>query len=162
MITLLFSVAGSFLSKALEPGDFIFANNAIAANSSPAISNYTVVQADANIAGAGATDGATQKGVSGFDSANFTVTANGFVQLKSQSNANGRKQTLNNTAPCARVESGGLTTFTINLAHTSLFGPNVLAENVTAEVTQNVSPYQTVYADVTRSGSASISVIFFR
>ena len=154
------SVAGSFLSKALEPGDFIFANNAIAANSSPAISNYTVVQADANIAGAGATDGATQKGVSGFDSANFTVTANGFVQLKSQSNANGRKQTLNNTAPCARVESGGLTTFTINLAHTSLFGPNVLAENVTAEVTQNVSPYQTVYADVTRSGSASISVIF--
>ena len=91
---------------------------------------------------------------------NFTVTANGWVQLKSQSNANGRKQTLNNTAPCARVEANGLTTFTINLAHTSLFGPNVLAENVTAEVTQNVSPYQTVYADVTRSGSASISVIF--
>ena len=63
------SVAGSFLGEALEPGDFIFANNAIAANSSPAISNYTVVQADANIAGAGATDGATQKGVAGFDSA---------------------------------------------------------------------------------------------
>ncbi len=91
------SVAGSFLGEALEPGDFIFANNAIAANSSPAISNYTVVQADANIAGAGATDGATQKGVSGFDNANFTVSANGWVQLKSQSNANGRKQTLNNT-----------------------------------------------------------------
>ena len=154
------SVAGSFLGEALEPGDFIFANNAIAANSSPAISNYTVVQADANIAGAGSTDGGTQKGVSGFDSANFTVSANGWVQLKSQSNANGRKQTLNNTAPCARVEANGLTTFTIDLANASLFGTGALAENVTVEVTQNVSPYQTVYADVTRSGSASISVIF--
>ena len=154
------SVAGSFLGEALEPGDFIFANNAIAANSSPAISNYTVVQADANIAGAGATDGATQKGVAGFDSANFTVTANGFVQIKPLSRLNGRKQTLNNTAPCARVEANGLTTFTINLAHTSLFGTGALAEDVTVEVMQDASPYQTVYADVTRSGSASLSVIF--
>ena len=154
------SVAGSFLGEALEPGDFIFANNAIAANSSPAISNYTVVQADANIAGAGATDGATQKGVAGFDSANFTVTANGFVQIKPLSRLNGRKQTLNNTSPVSRVEANGYTTFTIDLANASLFGTGALAENVTAEVTQNVSPYQTVYADVTRSGSASISVIF--
>ena len=39
-------------------------------------------------------------------------------------------------------------------------GTGALAEDVTVEVTQNVSPYQTVYADVTRSGSASISIIF--
>ncbi len=144
----------------VEVGDFIFANAAITASSTPASTQYTFVLADANVAGAGATDGATEKGVSGFDSANFTVTASGWVQLKSQANANGRKQTLNNTAPCTRVEANGLTTFTINLAATSLFGTGALAENVTAEVTQNVSPYQTVYADVTRSGSASISVIF--
>ena len=144
----------------VEVGDFIFANAAITASSTPASTQYTFVLADANVAGAGATDGATEKGVSGFDSVNFTVTANGWVQLKSQSNANGRKQTLNNTAPCARVEANGLTTFTIDLANASLFGTGALAENVTAEVTQNVSPYQTVYADVTRSGSASISVIF--
>ena len=144
----------------VEVGDFIFANAAITASSTPASTQYTFVLADANVAGAGATDGATEKGVSGFDSANFTVSASGWVQLKSQSNANGRKQTLNNTSPCARVEANGLTTFTINLAHTSLFGPGALAENVTVEITQNVSPYQTVYADVTRSGSASISVIF--
>ena len=154
------SVAGSFLGEALEPGDFIFANNAIAANSSPAISNYTVVQADANIAGAGATDGATQKGVAGFDSANFTVTANGFVQIKPLSRLNGRKQTLNNTSPVSRVEANGYTTFTIDLADTSLFGTGALAEDVTVEVMQDASPYQTVYADVTRSGSASLSVIF--
>jgi len=144
----------------VEVGDFIFANAAITASSTPASTQYTFVLADANVAGAGATDGATEKGVSGFDSANFTVTASGWVQLKSQANANGRKQTLNNTAPCTRVEANGLTTFTINLAAASLFGTGALAENVTVEVTQNVSPYQTVYADVTRSGSASISVIF--
>jgi hypothetical protein len=144
----------------VEVGDFIFANAAITASSTPASTQYTFVLADANVAGAGATDGATEKGVSGFDSANFTVTASGWVQLKSQANANGRKQTLNNTAPCTRVESGGLTTFTIDLAASSLFGTGALAENVTVEVTQNVSPYQTVYADVTRSGSASMSVIF--
>jgi len=154
------SVAGSFLSKALEPGDFIFANNAIAANSSPNLSNYTIVQADANIAGAGSTDGATQKGVSGFDSASFSVSASGWVQLKPQANPYGAKQALNNTSPSARVESGGLTTFTINLADASLFGSGALAKNVKVEVTEGSSPFQTVFADVTRSGSASISVIF--
>ena len=154
------SVAGSFLGEALEPGDFIFANNAIAANSSPTLSNYTVVQADANIAGAGVTDGATQKGVAGFDSANFTVTANGFVQIKPLSRLNGRKQTLNNTSPVSRVEANGYTTFTIDLADSSLFGTGALAEDVTVEVMQDASPYQTIYADVTRSGSASLSIIF--
>jgi trimeric autotransporter adhesin len=69
----------------LEPGDFIFANAAITASSSPAVSAYTVVQADANIAGVGATDGATQKGVAGFDSGNFAATANGWITLKNRS-----------------------------------------------------------------------------
>ena len=69
----------------LEPGDFIFADAAIGAGTSPAVSAYTVVQADANIAGSGTTDGNTEKGVSGFDSANFTVSSNGWVQLNNQS-----------------------------------------------------------------------------
>jgi hypothetical protein len=69
----------------LEPGDFIFADQTIMNNSSPAVTAYTVVQADANIAGSGATDGNTEKGVSGFDSANFTVSSNGWVQLNNQS-----------------------------------------------------------------------------
>ncbi len=76
------TTAGSaFFSTQLEPGDLIFANVDIAANSSPSLSDYTVVIADQNIAGAGATDGATQKGVAGFDSANFDVSSNGWVQL---------------------------------------------------------------------------------
>jgi len=151
---------GTLFTKVLEVGDFIFANTNIAADSSPSESNYIFVISDANIAGAGSTDGNTQKGVAGFDSANFDVTANGWVQLNSQKNAYGATQTLDNTSPVARAESGGLTTFTIDLADASLFGTGALAKNVTAEVTQNVSPYQTVYADVTRSGSASMSIVF--
>ena len=162
------SVSGSFLGEALEPGDFIFANNAIAANSSPALSNYTVVQADDNIAGAGATDGATQKGVSGFDSAYFDVSTNGWVQLNSQRNPYGYKQVLNNTAPSSRAESGGVTTFTIDITKSAvgvspaweIFGAGALAENVKVEVTSGSAPYQTVYADVSRSGSATLSIAF--
>jgi len=144
----------------VEVGDFIFANAAITASSNPAASAYTIVQSDANIAGAGATDGATEKGVAGFDSASFDVSASGWVQLNSQRNPYGVSQTLDNTSPVARVEANGLTTFTIDLSNASLFGSGALAKNVTAEVTQNVSPYQTVYADVTRSGSASMSIVF--
>jgi len=76
------TVAGTaFFTETLEPGDMIYAVADIAASSSPSISEYTVVKQDDNVAGAGATDGATQKGVAGFDSGNFGVTANGFVTL---------------------------------------------------------------------------------
>ena len=75
------TTAGSFFTETLEVGDLIFANSAISASSTPSLSDYTVVIADENIAGAGASDGATQKGVAGFDSGNFGVTANGWVTL---------------------------------------------------------------------------------
>ena len=75
------TTGGSFFTETLEVGDLIFANSDIAASSSPSLSDYTVVIADQNIAGAGATDGATEKGVAGFDSANFDVSVNGWVQL---------------------------------------------------------------------------------
>ncbi len=74
------TVAGTaFFTETLEPGDMIYANTDIAANSSPSIGDYTVVIQDANVAGEGATDGATEKGVAGFNSAHFSVTSNGFV-----------------------------------------------------------------------------------
>ena len=74
------TVAGTaFFTETLEPGDMIYANTDIAASSSPSISDYTVVIQDANIAGEGATDGVTDKGVAGFNSAHFSVTSNGFV-----------------------------------------------------------------------------------
>ena len=76
------TVGGSFFTETLEVGDFIFANDTIAASSTPALSDYTVVIADENIAAAGANDAGTQKGVAGFDEDFFTVTANGWVQSK--------------------------------------------------------------------------------
>ena len=80
------TVAGTaFFSETLEPGDMIYAVSDIAASSSPAVSAYTVVKQDDNVAGVGATDGATEKGVSGFDNALFTATANGWIQLIDQS-----------------------------------------------------------------------------
>jgi len=144
----------------VEVGDFIFANAAITAADTPASTEYTFVQSDANIAGAGATDGATEKGVAGFDSANFTVTASGWVQLDNQKNPYGRKQALNNTAPSSRVESGGVTTFTLNLAATTLFGTGAVSEDIAVEVTEIASPFQTVYAEISRSGSASMAIAF--
>ena len=144
----------------VEVGDFIFANAAITADDDPASTEYTFVQADANIAGAGATDGATEKGVAGFDNANFTVTANGWVQLDNQKNPYGRKQALNSTAPSSRVESGGVTTFTLNLAAATLFGTGAVSEDIAVEVTEIASPFQTVYAEITRSGTASMAIAF--
>jgi len=144
----------------VEVGDFIFASAAITASSTPASTEYTIVIADANVAGVGATDGATEKGVSGFDSAHFTATASGWIQLKERTNPNGRKQLLNNTSPSSRVEAGGETTFTIDLADPILFDTGALSEDVAVEVTDGSAPYETVYAHVNRSGSASMTVAF--
>ena len=144
----------------LEVGDFIFSNTDITANSNPASTDFTLILADQNIAGSGATDGATPKGVAGFDSAHFDVSNTGWVQLNSQRNPYGAKQVLNNTAPSSRAEAGGQTTFTIDISDSSLFGTSALAENVKVEVTDGSAPYATVYACVSRSGSASMTVAF--
>lgn len=152
----------------LEVGDFIFSNTDITANSNPASTDFTLILADQNIAGSGATDGATPKGVAGFDSASFDVSNTGWVQLNSQRNPYGYKQSLNNTAPSSRAEAGGLTTFTIDVTQSAvgvapawkIFGTGALAENVKVEVTSGSAPYQTVYADVARSGSATLTIAF--
>lgn len=66
----------------VEVGDMIYANNNISASSNPAASNYSIVIQDQNIAGAGSTDGGTEKGVAGFNSATFSATANGWISVK--------------------------------------------------------------------------------
>lgn len=76
------TTGGSFFTETLEVGDLIFANVDIAANSSPTLGKYTIVQSGQSIADAGATDGATTKGITGFDSANFQVSGTGWTQLK--------------------------------------------------------------------------------
>tara|TARA_R110000787_G_scaffold89177_4_gene188813 strand:- start:246 stop:2204 length:1959 start_codon:yes stop_codon:yes gene_type:complete len=75
--------AGTFFSEAVQAGDFIFANTD---NPGTTFSNWTVVQSGQEIAGAGATDGATNKGIAGFDNVHFSVSANGWVQANNANN----------------------------------------------------------------------------
>ena len=68
--------SGTFFAETVQPGDLIFANQD---NPGATFGNWTVVQSGQETAGEGASDGATTKGIAGFDSATFGVTANGFV-----------------------------------------------------------------------------------
>jgi hypothetical protein len=158
----------------------IFANQTIAVDSDPAIGVYTVVIQDANIAGAGSTDAATEKGVAGFDSAYFDVSASGWVQLDSQRNPYGAKTVLDNGAqagtPAGSVPTSAVTrtvspvgavgaaidqtTFTIDVDSAFIFGTGALAANVKVEVLNNAAPLDTVYPCVERSGSGSIAIKF--
>jgi len=76
------TIAFNGSSVAVEVGDMIYANADISASSNPAETAYSIVIQDQNIAGVGATDGATEKGVAGFSSASFAGTANGFITIK--------------------------------------------------------------------------------
>ena len=145
---------GAFYTETLEVGDMIYANVAILANSTPPKSKYTVVIQDANIAGAGATDGATPKGVAGFDSENFSVSASGWVQLKRQANPYGISVPLTGGS-----NSGGETTFTVDITTAARFGTGALAANCKAEVV-TASGRQTVYPDITGNGTGSMDFKF--
>ena len=74
------TTAGTQIGVALEPGDLIFSNVAIAANSNPADSEFTIVQTGQSVATAASTDAGAVKGIAGFDSATFTVSGSGWVQ----------------------------------------------------------------------------------
>ena len=101
----------------VEVGDFIFVNADITADSDPAENAYTFVRSDANIAGAGATDGATEKGVAGFDSAQFTVTANGFVQSKNVGDVvSVTASTVGNLDGLSAVTTSGATVVGLDIA----------------------------------------------
>ena len=171
----------------VEVGDLIFANSDITANSNPASTVYTFVIQDQNIAGEGATDSATEKGVAGFNSAFFSVTANGFVSAdyatastagvnyiaagtgltatygaggritisKDNSNQSAKRLSLNSAVNgITRAEAGGVTTFTLDVTDSNLFGTGADPLDVMCEVLGNlVNAGDTVYASIERSGS---------
>lgn len=171
----------------VEVGDLIFANSDITANSNPASTVYTFVIQDQNIAGEGATDSATEKGVAGFDSAFFSVTANGFVSAdyatastagvnyivastgltatygaggritisKDNTNQSAKRLSLNSAVNgVTRAEAGGITTFTLDVTDSNLFGTGADPLDVMCEVLGNaVNAGDTVYASIERSGS---------
>ena len=139
----------------VEVGDFIFANAAITASSTPASTQYTIVIADANLATAGTLTGA-KRGVAGFDETTFNVTQGagndpGFVTLKQLANPYGAKVSLT-----SGVTSGGQTTFTVDVE--ALFtqaGSTALAEDCKAEIIR-VADLVTVYPEVSRNGTGDM------
>ena len=69
------TAAGNFFGEAVEDGDLIIAES----DAPTALSDWTVVQNNIGVATAGSSDGATTKGIAGFNSAHFNVTSNGWV-----------------------------------------------------------------------------------
>ena len=180
----------AFFSETLEPGDMIYAVSDIAASSNPSISEYTVVKQDDNVAGAGATDGATQKGVAGFDSGNFGVTANGFVTLdntgvsagsyggasKSLSATVTAKGLLSSLSEQAIAITASQVTDFCSAVSTCIAANEQYSADIggaaSIAVTHNLgtrdvmvqlydnSTYDTVYADVTRNTTNQVTVDF--
>ena len=68
----------SFWNPPLDTGDLLIAN----VDNPTTIADWTEIQSNIGIAGSGATDAVTIKGVSGFNSDDFDVSVNGWVQAK--------------------------------------------------------------------------------
>ena len=92
---------GDFFTEEVQPGDLIYADQD---NPGATFSNWVVVQSGQDIATAGATDGATVKGIAGFNSAHFNVTSNGWVSSDIYSGGSN----------LGIVPSGGLSTTFLN------------------------------------------------
>ena len=146
----------AFYGVTLEVGDMIFANVDIAANSNPAQSVYTTVIQAANIAEADSTDALTRKGVAGFDSANFTASATGWVQLKEEV-LSGRMRKVSLTS--GDNTTAGETTFTVNLAAAFGSNPTPVAADCIATVKETTSNL-IVYPCVTGNGTGSLDFVF--
>ena len=145
----------AFYGVTLEVGDMIFANVDIAANSTPAQSVYTTVIQDANIAEADSTDALTRKGVAGFDTANFTASATGWVQL--------REEVLSGRMAKVLLTGGtdldGETTFTVDLTAGAVFGTGATAADAIATV-KVASSNLIVFPKVTGNGTGSLDFKF--
>lgn len=126
---------GSFLGEQVRVGDLIIVEVAIAASSTPALADFTIVQSNVDLATAAATAGAAVKGISGYDSNNFSVSS-GFVSLKKFS---------------ASIGDGSNTSYTVNHALGS--------RDVIVQLFDN-SSYDTVIADVVRTDVNNVTISF--
>jgi hypothetical protein len=128
---------GLFFTEQVRIGDFIIAETAIAAGTGGSLSDFTIVQSNVDLATAAATSGAAVKGISGYDSADFSVTA-GFVSLETKTYK-------------ALIGNGTLTT--IPVTH-GLNSQDLIIQLFDA------STNETVYADVVRTSASQVDVTF--
>ena len=128
---------GLFFTEQVRVGDLIIAETAIAANAGGTLADFTIVQSNVDLATAAATDGAAIKGISGYDSADFSVTS-GFVSLATKTYK-------------ALIGNGTLTT--IPVTH-GLNSQDLIIQLFDA------STNETVYADVVRTSASQVDVSF--
>ena len=129
---------GTFFTEQVRIGDFLIAEEDMAASGGSALSKWTVVQSNIDLATAAATDGTSVKGISGYDSADFNVNANGWVQLAT-------KQYVTS------IGNGSATSYTVT--------HNLNSKDVIVQL-YDVSSFDTVIADVVRTSVDVVTVDF--
>ncbi len=131
------TTAGTFYGENVEIGDFLIAETNINAGSG-SLSDWTRVQSNIDLATAAATDAGSVKGISGYDSADFAVNANGWVQLAT-------KQYVTS------IGNGSATSYTVT--------HNLNSKDVIVQL-YDVSSFDTVIADVVRTSVDVVTVDF--
>ena len=129
---------GLFFTEQVRIGDFLIAEENMAASGGSALSKWTVVQSNVDIATAAATSGAAVKGIAGYDSADFTVDTTGYVQLVTK-------------AFKASIGNGAALSYTVT--------HNLNSFDVIVQL-YDASSYDTVYADVVRTSANVVTVNF--
>jgi len=132
------TVDGLFFTEQVRVGDFLIAEETMSASGGSALSKWTVVQSNVDLATAAATSGAAIKGISGYDSADFTVDSAGWVQLVSKSYA-------------ASIGDGVATSYTVT--------HNLNSFDVSVQL-YDLSSYDTVIADVVRTSVNIVTISF--
>jgi len=144
--------AGTFYGEVVEVGDVLIAEDNLSSGTG-SLSDWTTVQNNIGIATAG-TDtepGAAVIGISRYDEADFTVSANGFVQLNSSNSFSGTIGDANATS--------------IQLVNTGAIAPNInhgMGIDSSSFMIQLVDAVlgETVYADVTRGANGLVTIDF--
>jgi len=146
------TVAGTFYGEVVEVGDVLIAEDNLSAGTG-SLSDWTTVQNNIGIATAGtdAEPGAAVIGISRYDEADFTVSANGFVQLNSSNSFSGTIGDANATS--------------IQLVNTGAIAPNInhgMGIDSSSFMIQLVDAVlgETVYADVTRGANGLVTIDF--
>jgi len=126
---------GTFFTEQVRVGDVIIAETAIAASTGGTLADFTIVQSNVDLATAAATSGAAVKGISGYDSADFSVSS-GFVSLATKT---------------YKASIGGATSVAVN--------HNLGSEDVVVQLFDNTTK-DTVYADVVRTNTNTVTIDF--
>mgnify|MGYP003633718555 FL=1 len=128
---------GLFFTEQVRIGDFLIAEEDMAASGGSALSKWTVVQSNVDLATAAATPAAAITGISSYDSADFAVTS-GYVTLAPKSFK-------------TSIGDGTATSYTVTHSLNSF---DVIVQ------LYDLSSYDTVYADIVRTSADIVTVSF--